>query len=111
MSSKPIIRRVEIVEFLHEARDLGTDYNGFNHVYEPGALAKAHAELDLVPCVLQVVPRGQLVQPAPMELRTPEALGLRGRDALDQAPIDQAQLVVLLVVVGHQRRGYDGAES
>jgi L-alanine-DL-glutamate epimerase-like enolase superfamily enzyme len=36
MSSKPIITRIEIHEFEYQLQDTGTDYNGFNLVYEPG---------------------------------------------------------------------------
>ena len=36
----PSITRIENVYFGHEVRDLGTDYNGFNQVYEKGAIAK-----------------------------------------------------------------------
>ena len=45
---------------------------------------QAHAEHDLVPRFLQVVPSGQLVCPAAVELWTPEALRLGRWDALDQ---------------------------
>lgn len=40
MGKIPTITRIEISEFWHEIRELGTDYNGFNSVYEPGATAK-----------------------------------------------------------------------
>ena len=40
MSDKPIITRIEIHEFWHEISELGSDYNGFNSVYEPGARRK-----------------------------------------------------------------------
>jgi len=36
MHDKPIINAIEVHEFWQETRDLGTDYNGFNSVYEPG---------------------------------------------------------------------------
>jgi L-alanine-DL-glutamate epimerase-like enolase superfamily enzyme len=36
MGSKPIISGIEIHEFEYQLRDMGTDYNGFNIVYEPG---------------------------------------------------------------------------
>ena len=32
----PKIERIEIHEYTWELSDLGTDYNGFNLVYEPG---------------------------------------------------------------------------
>jgi L-alanine-DL-glutamate epimerase-like enolase superfamily enzyme len=31
------IRRISIYQYQYEVRELGTDYNGFNSVYEPGA--------------------------------------------------------------------------
>ena len=40
MGKAPVIDRVEIHEFWHEVRNLGTDYNGFNSVYEPGARSR-----------------------------------------------------------------------
>ena len=40
MGKAPLITRVEIHEFFHEVRNLGTDYNGFNSVYELGARAR-----------------------------------------------------------------------
>ena len=40
MGDKPIITSVEIFEFWHETQELGTDYAGFNSVYEPGARGK-----------------------------------------------------------------------
>jgi len=36
MSSKPIITGIEIHEFEYRLEDMGTDYHGFNLVYEPG---------------------------------------------------------------------------
>ena len=36
MKGKPIITRVELHQFSYEMTNLGTDYNGFNVVYEPG---------------------------------------------------------------------------
>ena len=75
-----------------------------------GVHLQAHAEHDLVPRFLQVVPSGQLVGPAPVELWPPEALRLRRWDALDQRAVDQLQLVHLLVVVSDQDLGDDGQE-
>jgi L-alanine-DL-glutamate epimerase-like enolase superfamily enzyme len=37
MNSRPIITGIEIHEFEYELEDMGTDYNGFNLVYEPGS--------------------------------------------------------------------------
>jgi hypothetical protein len=48
--------------------------------------------------------------PTPVELWTPEALRLRRWDALNQRPVDQLQLVHLLVVVSDQYLGNDGQE-
>ena len=36
MGSKPIITSVEVHEFEYQLEDRGTDYNGFNVVYQPG---------------------------------------------------------------------------
>ena len=36
MQGKPIITGIEVFEFWQETLDLGSDYNGFNSVYEPG---------------------------------------------------------------------------
>ncbi|MFH1085357.1 MAG: enolase C-terminal domain-like protein [Chloroflexota bacterium] len=41
MKDKPIITSVEVHEFYYETTNLGTDYNGFNSVYEPGARGRA----------------------------------------------------------------------
>ena len=62
---------------------------GCGRANQLGALAKPDAELDHVPGFLKVLPCGQLIQPATMELRPPEALGLRRRYALDEATIDK----------------------
>lgn len=40
MSKKPIITGITVTEFEHTLSDMGTDYNGFNLVYEPGGKAK-----------------------------------------------------------------------
>jgi L-alanine-DL-glutamate epimerase-like enolase superfamily enzyme len=36
MSPSPKITRVQVFQFEHEIQDMGVDYNGFNHVYQPG---------------------------------------------------------------------------
>ena len=36
----PKITRISVHQFQFEVRDMGTDYNGFNAVYEPGARLK-----------------------------------------------------------------------
>jgi L-alanine-DL-glutamate epimerase-like enolase superfamily enzyme len=41
MNGKPIITAVELHEFWYEVHELGFDYNGFNLVYEPGAVTRA----------------------------------------------------------------------
>lgn len=38
--AEPKITRLELVVFEHEVRDMGTDYNGFNQVYEAGSVHK-----------------------------------------------------------------------
>ena len=38
--AEPKITKLELVFFEHEVRDLGRDYNGFNSVYEKGAVTK-----------------------------------------------------------------------
>ncbi|HUV95644.1 MAG TPA: enolase C-terminal domain-like protein, partial [Anaerolineae bacterium] len=43
MSKKPIITGITVTEFEHTLSDMGTDYNGFNLVYEPGGKAKRRA--------------------------------------------------------------------
>ena len=40
MKGKPMITKVELHEFWYEVKNLGTDYNGFNSVYEPGAVRR-----------------------------------------------------------------------
>lgn len=37
----PRITKIECITFTHDIKDLGTDYNGFNQVYEPGNLFKS----------------------------------------------------------------------
>ena len=49
---------------------------GRGRTYKMGLRAQAHTELDLIPGLLQIVPCGQLVQPAPVELRPTEPLRL-----------------------------------
>ena len=41
--ASPSITRIENVFFAYEIHDLGRDYNGFNQVYEKGAVAKSTA--------------------------------------------------------------------
>ena len=36
----PKITKIEVVVYEHEIRDMGTDYNGFNSVYEKGSVLK-----------------------------------------------------------------------
>jgi len=43
MTDKPIITKVEVHEFWYEALNLGSDYNDFNAVYEPGAKRRERA--------------------------------------------------------------------
>ena len=38
----PKITKLELVIFEHEIQDMGTDYNGFNQVYEKGSVIKSH---------------------------------------------------------------------
>lgn len=38
--AKPIITSVEVHESWYETTELGTDYNGLNAVYEPGAVSR-----------------------------------------------------------------------
>ena len=40
MEAGPKITRLEVTEFEYEMQDMGTDYNGFNLVYEKGSIAK-----------------------------------------------------------------------
>ena len=76
-----------------------------------GLGAQPHAELDLIPCVLDVVPSGQLIEPRPVELRPPEAGWLGCWDAFDQAAVGQVDLVQRLVVVLDQRGWDDGHQA
>ena len=36
----PKITKIEVVVYEHEIQDMGTDYNGFNTVYEKGSVLK-----------------------------------------------------------------------
>ncbi|MDE0502680.1 MAG: mandelate racemase, partial [Candidatus Poribacteria bacterium] len=36
----PKITKIEVVVYQHEIHDMGTDYNGFNTVYEKGSVLK-----------------------------------------------------------------------
>ncbi len=38
--AEPKITKIENIFFEHEIRDMGTDYNGFNQVYEKGSVLK-----------------------------------------------------------------------
>ncbi len=38
--AEPTITKLEIVVFEHEIHDMGTDYNGFNQIYEKGSVLK-----------------------------------------------------------------------
>ena len=46
--AEPKITKIENVFFEHEIRDMGTDYNGFNLVYEKGGVLKQQ------PCIVRV---------------------------------------------------------
>ncbi|MDP6356120.1 MAG: enolase C-terminal domain-like protein, partial [Planctomycetota bacterium] len=41
----PRITRIESVVFEHEIQDMGTDYNGFNSVYEKGSVARSKSSI------------------------------------------------------------------
>jgi L-alanine-DL-glutamate epimerase-like enolase superfamily enzyme len=41
----PIITRIELHEYEYTVRELGTDYNGFNSVYSPGATRAARGNI------------------------------------------------------------------
>ncbi|MCZ6678752.1 MAG: mandelate racemase [Candidatus Poribacteria bacterium] len=41
----PKITKIEVVVFEHEVRDMGTDYNGFNQVYEKGNVRQARSSI------------------------------------------------------------------
>ena len=43
MKGKPTITSIEIHEFERERKDMGTDYNGFNLIYEPGNTIKSRS--------------------------------------------------------------------
>jgi L-alanine-DL-glutamate epimerase-like enolase superfamily enzyme len=38
--TEPTITRLEVVIFEHETQDMGTDYNGFNQIFEKGSVLK-----------------------------------------------------------------------
>jgi hypothetical protein len=40
MAAEPKVTHLEVTEFEYELKDMGTDYNGFNLVYEKGNVAK-----------------------------------------------------------------------
>ena len=40
MKDRPVITSIEVHEFEYEIKDMGTDYNGFNLVYEAGSTIK-----------------------------------------------------------------------
>ncbi|HYU19295.1 MAG TPA: enolase C-terminal domain-like protein [Chloroflexota bacterium] len=40
MAKQPKVTRVEVHQFGWEIPDMGVDYNGFNHVYQPGNVAR-----------------------------------------------------------------------
>ena len=44
----PKITKIEIVVYEHEIQDMGTDYNGFNTVYEKGSV------LEMRPSILRI---------------------------------------------------------
>jgi hypothetical protein len=41
----PKITRIEQVIFEYEIQDLGTDYNGFNQVYEKGSVCRSRSSV------------------------------------------------------------------
>lgn len=41
----PKITKIEVVVYEHEIQDMGTDYNGFNTVYEKGSVLKMHPSI------------------------------------------------------------------
>ena len=36
MARNPRITRVQVHQYEYEVQDMGTDYNGFNQIYQPG---------------------------------------------------------------------------
>jgi L-alanine-DL-glutamate epimerase-like enolase superfamily enzyme len=46
--AEPRITRVENFFFAHQVQDLGTDYNGFNQVYQKGSVLK------MTPCIVRI---------------------------------------------------------
>ena len=43
--ANPMITKIETVIFEHEIQDMGTDYNGFNLVYEKGNVHKTQSSI------------------------------------------------------------------
>jgi len=40
MARQPKITRIEVFQYAYDVPDMGTDYNGFNGVYQAGSTAK-----------------------------------------------------------------------
>ena len=47
--AEPKVTKLELVVFEHKIEELGTDYAGFNQVYEPGAVLTIRVRVPLGP--------------------------------------------------------------
>ena len=87
MKGKPIITKVELHEFWYEVKNLGTDYNGFNSVYEPGAVR--HTTGYAVRILTDVGVTGEFIGGGPSEAGEIRMYGryLIGKNALERERI------------------------
>ena len=88
MEDKPIITGIEVIEFEETFYELGTDYNGFNLVYEPGARATRRNVLLQIYTASGIT--GEYLTGAAHLATLPMFAGyLMGKNALDRERIHQ----------------------
>ena len=88
MAEQPIITGIEITEFEYTSEGLGTDYNGFNLVYEPGARATHRSVVLQVHTSTGIT--GEYVTAMPQLATLPGLAGyLKGKNALERERINQ----------------------
>jgi L-alanine-DL-glutamate epimerase-like enolase superfamily enzyme len=87
MGSKPIVIGIEIHEFWYETTELGTDYNSFNAVYEPGAKSRSTTYALRINTDLGI--KGEFVGGGPAEMGEMRmyARYLLGKNALEREKI------------------------
>lgn len=88
MAEQPIITGIEITEFEYTMEGLGTDYNGFNLVYEPGGRATRRSAVLQIHTSMGIT--GEYVTAMTQLCTLPGLVGyLKGKNALERERINQ----------------------